>query len=97
MSQIFTFIALCGLALAALFLLLYFRQEDRDVAGGTGRQPLPGRLFIPILVACTLLGMAITEWQGVCHLSPWGFVTGIILGAAAELAAYRHRKRTGIP
>jgi F0F1-type ATP synthase assembly protein I len=39
--------------------------------------------------------MAITEWQGACGISPWGFIIGIILGAAAELVAYRQRKRIG--
>ncbi|MFZ1897314.1 hypothetical protein [Methanoregula sp.] len=95
MTRTLTLLALCGLALAVLFLVLYFREEDRAVVRGGSRHPLPGRLFIPILIACTLLGMAITEWQGVCGISPWGFIIGIILGAAAELVAYRQRKRKG--
>ena len=95
MSQTFTIIALCGLALAVLCLLLYFRAEEREIVQGGRRQPIPGKLFVPILITCTFLGMIITEWQGVCGLSPWGFVMGIVIGASAELAAYRYSKKKG--
>jgi purine-cytosine permease-like protein len=95
MPQTFTIIALGGLILAILSLYLYFRMEEHEIAKGSNRRPLPGKLFVPILIACTFVGMAITEWQGVCSLSPWGFVIGIVIGAAAELVTYQHSKRKG--
>jgi hypothetical protein len=92
MSQVLTVIALSAFVIAGVLLLLYFRTEAREIAGTQNRRPIPGKYFILVLVACTLSGMAVTEWQGICSLSPWGFVTGIILGSAAELLAYLHRK-----
>ena len=93
MSQVLTVIALSAFVIAGVLLLLYFRTEARDIAGNYDRRPIPGKYFILVLIACTLSGMAVTEWRGVCSLSPWGFVTGIILGTAAELFAYLYRKR----
>jgi len=93
MSQTLTVIALAALVIALLLLLAYFRAEARGIAETGGRRPIPGKYFIAILLVCTLLGMAVTEWQGVCSLSPWGFVAGIILGVAAEYGAYRRRVR----
>ncbi|WP_424733020.1 hypothetical protein [Methanoregula sp.] len=95
MSQVLTVIALFAFVIAVVLLLLYFRTEARERAETHDRRPIPGKYFILILISCTLSGMVITEWKGVCNLSPWGFVTGIILGSAAELYAYLHRKRCG--
>jgi len=89
MSQTLTIIALAALIVALLLLLAYFRAEARGIAENGDRRPIPGKYFIAVLLICTLSGMAVTEWQGVCSLSPWGFVAGIILGAAAEYGAYR--------
>ena len=88
MSQTYTFIALGALIVALILLVLYYRAEARETRPTGDRRLLPGKFFIGILLACTFLGMAITESQGVCWLSPWGFIAGIILGAAAEIAAY---------
>jgi NO-binding membrane sensor protein with MHYT domain len=93
MSQTSTIIALAVLAIAVLSLIFYFRNEEREIARGERRQPLPGKIFVPVLIGCTFLGMIITEWQGVCYLSPWGFVAGLVIGAAAELVAYWYSKR----
>ena len=87
-------IALAALAFALLTLLLYFRVEAHEIAKNRDRRPIPGRFFIPILITCTFFGMAITEWQGVCSLSPWGIITGIIIGLAAEFVVYKRSKRT---
>lgn len=93
MSQTLTFVALTALIIVLLLLFLYFRAENREIAANGERIPIPGRFFIPILIGCTFLGMAITEWQGMCGLSPWGFISGIILGSAAEFAMYLRAKR----
>ena len=95
MSQTFTIIALAALAFALLALFLYFRVEAHEIAQNRDRRPIPGMFFIPILITCTFFGMAITEWQGVCSLSPWGFITGIIIGLTAEFFVYKRSKRTG--
>lgn len=95
MSQTYTFIALGALIIALILLLLYYRAETRETADAPTRRPLPGKFFIIILIACTFLGMAITESQGVCRLSPWGFIAGLILGTAAEIAVFLHSKRKG--
>ncbi|WP_292423293.1 hypothetical protein [Methanoregula sp.] len=88
MSQTYTFIALGALIIALILLVLYYRAETREAGAIGDRRPLPGKYFVVILLACTFLGMAITESQGVCWLSPWGFIAGIIFGAAAEIAVY---------
>ena len=95
MSQMYTFVALGALIAALVLLLMYYQAEVRDTAQEGARQPLPGKFFIVILITCTFTGMAITESQGVCRLSPWGFVAGIILGAATEIVMYRHSKEKG--
>ena len=88
MSQNLTIAALIALALALLLLILYFRAEARDIARDPGRHPIPGKYFITILLLCTVLGMIITEWQGICSLSSWGFVTGVLFGLAAEIIIF---------
>jgi hypothetical protein len=93
MSQTLTIIALAALIIAILLLFVYFKAESAGIAKNSNRRPIPGKYFILILITCTFLGMAITEWQGVCSLSPWGFITGILLGLAAETMAYLHSKR----
>ena len=90
MSQTYTFIALGALIVALILLLLYYWAEARETGPAGSRQPLPGKWFIAILLACTFLGMAIAEGRGTCWLSPWGFVAGIILGSAAEIAVHFH-------
>jgi hypothetical protein len=96
MSQTLTIIALGALVLALVCLFLYFRAEAREIAQHHDRRPVPGKFFIPLLIACTFSGMAITEWRGVCSLSPWGFIAGIVIGTGAELVMYRRWKRAGI-
>jgi O-antigen ligase len=93
MSPSLTIPALAALVIALLLLLVYFRMEAREIVRNPDRHPLFGRYFIAILLICTFSGMAITEWLGVCSLSPWGFITGLLLGSAADFAAYRNRKR----
>jgi len=93
MSQTLTIIALAALGFALLTLFLYFRLAARETAERRDRRPVPGIYFIPVLVTCTFFGMAVTEWQGVCGLSPWGFVAGIVLGLAAEFVAYRRSEK----
>ena len=88
MSQTYTFIALAGFIVILILLFLYYRAEARETARAHSRQPLPGKFFIATLIACTFSGMAITEWQGVCGLSPWGFIAGLILGTIVEIAMY---------
>ncbi len=95
MSQTLTIIALAALAFALLALFLYFRVEARETEKNRDRRYIPGIFFIPILITCTFFGMAITEWQGVCSLSPWGFIAGIIIGMAAEYVAYRRSSENG--
>ena len=92
LSQTYTLIALAALIVAFILLLLYYRAEARETSLTRTRRPLPGKFFIGILIACTFTGMAITEWQGVCSLSPWGFIAGIILGTAAEIVVYLRRR-----
>jgi len=87
MSQAATILALGSLAFALILLLLYFREEAREIARDSTRKPLPGKIFLMVLMACTFLGMAVTDWQGACSLSPWGFVAGLVVGATAEIAA----------
>lgn len=88
MSQTYTYIALGALIVALVLLVIYYRAEARETGPSGNRQPLPGKFFIVTLMACTFLGMAIAESQGACRLSPWGFIAGIFLGTAAEIAAY---------
>ena len=98
MSQTTTLIAAGILVIALVILVLYYRAESREAASAPGRRPLPGRYFIAILISVTLLGMIITELRGTCYLSPWGFVTGLVLGLAAEAIAYlRSRHGTAKP
>jgi len=94
MSQVLTLVALGALVIALILLFLYYRQESKET-GTPVRPPLPGRYFITILVTATLLGMAVTEWQGVCSLSPWGFAAGVVLGLAAEVIAWRYSRPGG--
>jgi len=88
-----------GIAGAAIVIILgglftYYRKENRELESGTlSRRPLPGKFFIPILIICSILGMAITEWQGVCGLSPLGFLAGIIAGTGAEFAVWKEQSR----
>ena len=72
MSQTYTFIALGALIVPLILLVLYYRAEVRESGPAGNRQPLPGKRFIVILLACTFIGMAITEWRGMCRLSSWG-------------------------
>jgi hypothetical protein len=92
MSQTYTFIALGALLLALILLFLYYRAEVSEAGHPLARRPFPGKFFITILIACTFIGMAITEWQGVCRLSPGGFIAGIILGTAAGIVVHLHSK-----
>jgi hypothetical protein len=92
MSQAYTFLALGALFVALILLFLYYQKEARETGPAGIRRPLPGKFFIAILIACTFIGIAVTEWQGVCRLSPWGFIAGIILGTAAEIVVYLHSK-----
>jgi len=94
MSQVLTLVALGALVIALSLLFLYYRWESKET-GPSVRPRLPGRYFITILVVVTLLGMAVTEWQGVCSLSPWGFVAGVVLGLAAEVVAWRYSRPGG--
>ena len=93
MSQTYAFVAIGALIIALILLFLYNRAEAHEASREGGRQPLPGKLFILILIVFTFVGMAITEWQGACGLSQWGFVAGSILGAAAEIVVYLHPRR----
>ena len=93
MSQTYTFIALGVLLVALILLFLYYREEACETGPAGIRRLLPGKFFIIILISSTFIGMAITEWQGVCRLSPWGLIVGIIFGTAAEIVMYFHLKR----
>jgi cell division protein FtsX len=98
MSGTYIIIALGALFIVLIALFLYYRKEAREIDQARTHRPLPGKFFIFTLLVCTFLGMIITEWQGVCQLSPWGFITGIVLGTSAEIMVYLHRKgkeRTG--
>jgi len=92
MSQEYTLIAFAALIVALFLLVLYYHAESRSEP--SFRRHLPGRYFIPILVGVTLAGMAITESQGVCSLSPWGFIIGMALGLSAEGVMFLRTKKT---
>jgi hypothetical protein len=86
MSQTYTFIAPGALIVSLILLVLSYRAEAGKTNQARARRPLPGKFFIVILLACTFIGMTITEWQGTCRLPLWGFIAGIIPGTAAEIA-----------
>lgn len=84
MNAIFYFLAAIAIVLILTGLFLYYRAEDREIESVPMKRSLPGKFFIIILITCSILGIAITEWQGVCRLSPYGFIIGILLGASVE-------------
>jgi hypothetical protein len=89
MNVIYYFSAALAIGLVLAGLLWYYRVENQEIKyGKIAKRPLLGKLFIPILILCSVLGMAITEWQGVCRLSPFGFIVGVFLGTVAEIIAW---------
>jgi len=92
MTPIFYIVAAGAIVVILSGLLLYYNKENSELESGTlSRRPLPGKFFIPVLIICSLLGMAITEWQGVCGLSPLGFAAGLVAGTGAEFLAWNYQ------
>jgi len=88
------FYGISGAAIVIILggLFLYYRKENSELEyGNLSRRPLPGKFFIPILIICSILGMAITEWQGVCSLSPLGFLAGIVAGTGVEFLVWKEQ------
>ena len=84
MNAIFYFLAAIAIVLILTGLFLYYRAEGREIESVPMKRSLPGKFFIIILITCSILGMAITEWQGDCRFSPYGFIIGILLGVSVE-------------